>query len=262
MKKEYKILAIGDIVGSESTEKVSRAIGGIKREFNIDLVIANGENAASGNGLDKKTAEQLFSSGIDVITSGNHIWQKREMQDYIDENKFILRPANYPSGTPGNGSLIYDSFGVRVLVMNLLGTVYLEPLDSPFEVADRILEEKKGKYDISVLDIHAEATSEKLALANYLDGRINAVFGTHTHIQTADERILPGGTGYITDIGMCGAVDSILGVSKECVIRKFKTRMPVKFENPSGETEFNGVIFTFDLEKRKVLSVERVKRLI
>ncbi len=260
LKKQYKILALGDAVGPESSEKLCRALGGIKREFNIDLTVLNGENAASGNGLDKRTADMLFSGGIDVITSGNHIWQKHEMQDIIDENPYIVRPANYPAGTPGKGYVIFDSFGVRTLVMNLLGTVYMDPLDSPFEAADRMLSETKGLYDISVLDIHAEATSEKIALANYLDGRVNIVFGTHTHVQTSDARIFPNGTGYVTDIGMCGAVNSVLGVKPECIIKKFKTRMPVRFETASGETELNGAVFTFDTCERRVTSVELLKR--
>ena len=262
LKKQYAILAIGDIVGTESTDKVCRALGEIKKEYHIDLTIANGENAASGNGLDKSTAAVLLRSGIDVITSGNHIWQKREMQEYIDENPYILRPANYPDGTPGKGFVIHDSMGTRVLVMNLLGTVYMEPLASPFDAAEKILRENEGRYDISVLDIHAEATSEKLALAYYFDGRIDVIFGTHTHVQTSDGRVLPGGTGYITDLGMCGAVDSVLGVKKECVIKKLRTHMPVRFENPSGETELDGAVFVFDMPERKIASVKTLKKRI
>ncbi len=260
MKKIYTILAIGDIVGAESTDKVCRALGEIKSQYSVDLTIANGENAASGNGLDKRTATVLLRSGIDVITSGNHIWQKREMQEYIDENPYILRPANYPDGTPGKGFVIHDSMGTRVLVMNLLGTVYMEPLASPFAAAERILREHEGEYDISVLDIHAEATSEKLALAYDFDGRIDVIFGTHTHVQTSDGRVLPGGTGYITDLGMCGAVDSVLGVKKECVIKKFRTHMPVKFENPSGETEIDGALFSFDRSEGRTVSVTALRK--
>ena len=262
LKDTYKILALGDIVGAESTDKVCRVLGRLRREQNIDLVIANGENAAVGNGLDRRTAVQLLGGGIDVLTSGNHIWQKREMQEYIEENPFILRPANYPDGTPGKGSVIYESCGIRVLVMNVLGTVYMEPLSSPFESVEKLLEAHRGQYDFAVLDIHAEATSEKLALANYFDGRISVIFGTHTHVLTADTRIFPKGTGYLTDIGMCGAVESVLGVKPECIIRKLRTHMPVKFENPTGDTELNGAIFTLDRKSGRALSVETVRKIL
>ena len=260
MKDRIKILAIGDIVGRESVEKVCRAVNGIRNQNDIDFTVANGENAADGNGLDQSTAETLLGCGIDVLTSGNHIWQKKRMAEYIDSNPYIVRPANYPAGTPGRGYTIYDSFGLRVLVMNVLGTTFMEPLSSPFDAIDEILGETKGTYDVSVLDIHAEATAEKLALANYFDGRINVIFGTHTHVQTADTRIFPNGTGYLTDLGMCGCVNSVLGVSVDKVIQKFRTRMPVQFENPSGDTEMNGAIFT--LEKGKTASVELIRKLI
>lgn len=260
---EYRILALGDIVGRESTDRVCRAIGRLRNEYRADLVIANGENAAQGNGLDRATAELLLLSGIDVLTSGNHIWQKREMQDCIDENRFILRPANYPRGTPGKGYVIYDSCGIRVLVMNVLGTVFMEPLACPFETVETLLSENAGEYDLAFLDIHAEATSEKLALAYHFDGRISAVCGTHTHVQTSDARVLPSGTGYITDLGMCGAENSVLGVSKECVIAKLRTHMPVRFENPMGSTILlEGALYTCDKASGKALSVEAVRRRI
>lgn len=258
---EYRILALGDIVGREATDRVCRAIGRIKNEYRADLVIANGENAAQGNGLDRATAELLLSSGIDVLTSGNHIWQKHEMQDFIDRNRFVLRPANYPKGTPGNGCVIYDSCGVRVLVMNVLGTVFMEPLACPFEAVEAMLAEHKGEYNLSFLDIHAEATSEKLAIAYHFDGRISAVCGTHTHVQTSDARMLPKGTGYITDLGMCGAENSVLGVSKECVIYKLRTHMPVRFENPVGAvTLLEGALYTCDTSSGKALSVEAFRQ--
>lgn len=260
LKKQYRILAVGDVVGAEATDGVCRALGKLKQEWNIDLTIVNGENAAPGNGLDRSSAQRLLSAGADVLTSGNHIWQKREMEDYIGENPCILRPANYPDSAPGRGYVIHDSFGVRVLVMNLLGCVYMEPIASPFETAERILREQEGAYDLSVLDFHAEATAEKLALAFFLDGRVNVVFGTHTHVQTADARVLPGGTGYITDLGMCGPVDSVIGVKKECVIRKFRTRMPVRFETASGPLSLCGAIFTYDADARRVISAEPVSR--
>ncbi|MBQ4065422.1 MAG: TIGR00282 family metallophosphoesterase [Clostridia bacterium] len=259
---EYRVLALGDIVGQESVAKVCRVLPSLKREYKIDFTVANGENAAQGNGLDRRTAETLLSSGIDVLTSGNHVWQKKEMVDYIDENPYVLRPANYPQGTPGKGSVIFDSFGMRILVMNVMGTVYLDALGCPFRAVEAMLQENEGQYDLSILDVHAEATSEKLALAHYFDGRINVIFGTHTHVLTADTRIFPKGTGYLTDLGMCGGVDSILGVSVDKVVTKFLTHMPVRFDNPVGPTELNGAVFAFDRASRRVTSVETVRRVV
>lgn len=255
-----KILALGDITGVIASEKVCRSLNKIKSEYSIDFTVANGENAASGNGLDRRTAELLLSGGIDVLTSGNHIWQKREMLEYIDENPYIVRPCNYPSGTPGNGSFIFESFGLRILVMNVLGTVYLDPLSCPFESVDRLLSENEGKYDVSILDVHAEATSEKLALANYFDGRIDIIFGTHTHVQTSDGRVFPKGTGYITDLGMCGPIDSILGVNSEKVIEKLRTHMPVRFDTPDGECMLNGAVFTYDRSTKRCVDVSIIRR--
>lgn len=257
-----KILALGDITGVEAAEKVCRNLGKIKSEYGITFTVANGENAAAGNGLDKRTAELLLRGGIDVLTSGNHIWQKREMYEYIDENPFIIRPENYPKGTPGKGHVIYESMGLRILVMNVLGTTYLESLSCPFEAVEKMLEENKGAYDMSVLDIHAEATSEKLAIANYFDGKIDIIFGTHTHVQTSDIRIFKNGTAYLTDLGMCGPVDSILGVRVDKVIEKFRTHMPVKFETPSGENELNGAVFAYDRMSKQIVSAELIKRSI
>ena len=262
MKETVNILALGDIVGVESTEKVCRILGCLKREYDIDFTVANGENAAAGNGLDKNTAQTLLGSGVDILTSGNHIWKKPQMQDYIDENEFIIRPDNYPIGTPGRGYGIIERNGMRVLVMNVLGTVYMDPIESPFDAVERMLKENDGMYDISVLDVHAEATSEKQALARYFDGKISAVFGTHTHVQTSDSTVLPKGTGFITDLGMCGAVDSILGVSAECVIRKFRTRMPVRFENPGGKTEICGSVFKIDRKTHLSVSVSALRKIV
>lgn len=255
-----KILALGDITGVSASEKVCRSLGRIKSEYGIDFTVANGENAASGNGLDRRTAELLLGGGIDVLTSGNHIWQKREMLEYIDENPYIVRPCNYPSGTPGKGSFIFESFGLRILVMNVLGTVYLDPLCCPFDAVEKLLSENEGRYDISVLDIHAEATSEKLALANHFDGKIDIIFGTHTHVQTSDGRVFPKGTGYITDLGMCGPIDSILGVKSEKVIEKLRTHMPVRFETPEGECMLNGAVFTYDRNARRCVDVSIIRR--
>ena len=205
-------------------------------------MIANGENASSGNGLSPFDAEMLLQCGVDVITSGNHIWKKNGIKARLDSNNKVLRPANYPSLCPGNGYTVMDSKGIRILVVNLMGTVYMEPLACPFDTLEGILRREEGNYDLSVIDFHAEATSEKLALAYEFDGRVTAVVGTHTHVQTADARVLPKGTAFITDLGMCGPVDGILGVRKEEVISKFRTKMPVRFAAASGSILLCGAI--------------------
>lgn len=253
-----KILIIGDIVGCCGTEYLRKNLSSIAKSNNIDMIIANGENAAKNNGLDGSTADVLFSSGIDVITSGNHIWHKYEMQNIIDDYENILRPANYPGECPGNGYVIYNASGVKVLVISVLGTVYLESLACPFETIERILNREDGNYDISIVDIHAEATSEKAALARYFDGKVTAVVGTHTHVQTADERLLPNGTAFITDLGMTGAYESILGVDCERIINKFLTKMPTRFEQAEGNCQFNGVIVDVDNNSYKAKSIERL----
>ena len=257
----YRVLALGDVVGPESVEKLGRLLPALKREEHIDLTIVNGENAAAGNGLDRKSADALFSCGVDVVTSGNHVFQKREFMTEIDTYPFLIRPANYPAGTPGREAVIFDSFGMRVLVTNVLGRVFSEPVDCPFGAIERVLAAYSGAYDLAVLDVHAEATSEKLALARYFDGRVGIVFGTHTHVQTADERILPGGTGYLTDLGMCGPVDSILGVQADCVIARMKSHLPTRFVTASGPTEITGAVFTWDKAARRCSEVSRVRRI-
>ena len=253
-----RILMIGDVVGTCGTDFLNKNLYSIAKNNNIDMIIANGENASKGNGLDKATADLLFLSGVDVITSGNHIWHKHEMQNIIDEYENILRPANYPPSCPGNGYVIYNASGIRVLVISLIGTVYLESFTSPFETVERILAREDGNFDISVIDFHAEATSEKAALARYFDGKVSAVVGTHTHVQTADERILKGGTAFITDIGMTGGYESILGVKEECILQKFLSKMPVRFEQAEGDCQFNAVIIEFDNNSYKVTSIERI----
>ena len=253
-----KTLLIGDVVGNCGTEFLRQNLSSLAREYSVDMIIANGENAAKNNGLDGITADTLFSAGVDVITSGNHIWHKFEMQNIINDYENILRPANYPGECPGNGYVIYNAGGVKVLVISVLGTVYLESLASPFETVDRILKREEGSYDISIVDFHGEATSEKAAFARYFDGRISAVVGTHTHVQTADERLLPLGTAFITDLGMTGAYESILGVNCDRIINKFLTKMPTRFEQAEGECQFNGVIIDFDNSTYKAKSIERV----
>jgi metallophosphoesterase, MG_246/BB_0505 family len=256
-----KILAIGDIVGISGSEYIRKYLWKIRTDQKIDFTIANGENAAKGNGLDVETAKLLFSSGVDVLTSGNHIWNKREIRAYLENETNVLRPANYPDSCPGNGYCITEICGYRFLVLSLLGTVYLESLESPFTTADRILKNENGNYDFSLIDFHAEATSEKQALAKYLDGRVNIVFGTHTHVQTADEKILPHGTAFITDLGMTGPYNSILGIKNEIIIEKFLTKMPVRFEEGDGEVELCGAVFTLDLKSKSITDIQRIKLL-
>lgn len=256
-----KILFLGDIVGEKAVEELGKRLGKYKTENKIDFVIANGENASKGNGLCKNDAEAILSYGVDVITSGNHIWQKNDLRGFLDDCPNIIRPANYPGECAGKGYTIADCNGYRILVMNVCGTVFSEPLGCPFEAVSRMLKEAEGKYDMSFLDVHAEATSEKAAIARYFDGKINGVVGTHTHVMTADEKIFPGGTGFITDLGMCGPTDSILGVKSEIVIEKLRTKMPARFEFADGEIEFQGVEFVIDADigKSTTQQIKRIK---
>jgi len=253
-----KVMLIGDIVGEGGTAYIRENLPALQREYRADMIIANGENAAKGNGLDIQTAETLFSSGVDVITSGNHIWNKHEMQNRIEQYPNILRPANYPGECPGSGSVVFNAGNIKVLVISLLGTVYLESLASPFETAERILSRESRKYDLCFIDFHAEATSEKAAFARYLDGKVTAVVGTHTHVQTADERLLPAGTAFITDLGMTGGYDSILGVKSDIIIQKFLTKMPARFEQETEHITFNAALVTVNEALMRAEKIERI----
>lgn len=253
------ILVLGDVVSQCGCEKIRAAVPGFKRLKNIDLCIANGENSAKGNGITPQSADFLFSSGVDFITTGNHAFRRAEMYDYFDESDFIIRPYNYPSSAPGRGVGIIDMGRIQVGVLNLSGTMFMESLENPFYAADKALEELKD-CRIRLVDFHAETTSEKLAMGYYLDGKVSAVFGTHTHVQTSDERILEKKTGYITDLGMCGPQESVLGVKKEIVIRKFRTNMPVHFETQEDlPCEINGCIFCIDEKSGNCIDIERVR---
>lgn len=255
-----KILFIGDIVGKPGRKILKSYLQAIIEEEETDLVIANGENAAGGFGITYDVAQEILSVGVDLITLGNHTWDNREITRVLEEESRIVRPANYPEGTPGQGYYIIEtSKGISVGVANLLGQVFLEPLRCPFRVADEILAKIKKKTNVVIIDIHAEATSEKMALGWYLDGRATAVLGTHTHIPTADERILPKGTGYITDVGMTGPLNSVLGISPEIVITKFLTKRPARFEVASGPVKLDGVIFEVD-ESGLTTSIRRIHR--
>ena len=253
-----KILALGDLVGPASVRELEKRLWQFRKDNGIDFVVANCENASEGNGLAREDAEQILKAGVDVITSGNHIFRKGSVCKFLDTSKDIIRPANYPSTCPGMGYTINPSAGIRILVMNVMGCVYMDALDNPFDAIEKILKACEGEYDLSILDIHAEATSEKLAIANYFDGRIDIIFGTHTHVPTADERILKGGSAYVTDLGMGGGVDSILGIRCDIIIKKFITRMPVKFETQENDIEFTGVIVKTS-QNNKPESITRVK---
>ncbi|MBE6612498.1 MAG: YmdB family metallophosphoesterase [Ruminococcaceae bacterium] len=259
MSDFFKVLAIGDVVGPAAVKYIKETLWGFRKANEINMVVCNAENAAVGNGLDPQSADTLLAAGCDVLTGGNHIFRKKEIRRYLEYSRTLIRPANYPYGTPGNGYTFADIDGYRVLVINVLGNIYLDPLACPFGTVDRILEREAGRFDFAVLDIHAEATSEKIAMGRYFDGRIHIIYGTHTHVATADTTILPRGTGYVTDLGMSGPPDGVLGIRADIIIEKMRTKLPVKFELAEGAPEVNGVVFTLDKSTGKAAAVERVK---
>jgi metallophosphoesterase (TIGR00282 family) len=246
------ILAIGDIVGRPGRRAVSQLLPGLRQQYGLDLVIANGENAAGGVGLTPETAKELLSGGVDVITSGNHIWAQKEIIPYLDGEMPILRPLNYPPGVPGRG---YIAIG-QVVVVNILGRTFIGDFDCPFRAMDQLLSELEQK--IVIVDFHAEATSEKVAMGRYLDGRVSAVLGTHTHVGTIDSQILPQGTAYVSDIGMCGPADSVIGDDAEEVIKRFLTALPHRLSVGKGKTILNAVMVEIDEKTGKALSIERI----
>lgn len=239
------ILFFGDIIGKPARELLLARLPLLRARYRADAVIVNGENAANGLGITPKVAEMLFAGGVDVITTGNHVWRYKEIYQYLDENPRIIRPFNFLPSNPGRGVAVVDVRGGRLGVLNLSGTLTLNPARSAFEVVDQALEELQGVRNV-VVDMHAEATSEKVALGFYLAGRVSAVIGTHTHIPTADARILPGGTAYITDVGMCGPRDSVIGVKKELILRRLLTQMPVVFEVAEHDVWLEGVAVELD----------------
>lgn len=251
------ILFIGDVVGRPGRNYLSSNLRRLVEEYEIDFTIINGENCAGGVGITKSTYDELLNLGVDMVTLGNHAWSKKEIFDFIEDSDSLVRPANYPKGTPGKGYRVTERAGKRIAVVNLSGRVYMDCIECPFKVMDEILAELRDAADIIIVDFHAEATSEKLAMGWYLDGRVHAVIGTHTHVQTSDERILPGGTAYITDIGMTGPRDSILGVDKDIVIKKFVTGMPARFEVAGGDTFLGAVRIQID-DNSKVTGIKRI----
>ena len=248
---------IGDVVGRPGRNAVSTLLPDIRRELGLDLVVANGENAAGGFGLTLETADELLSAGVDVITSGNHIWDQKEIIPHLDSDAPILRPHNYPASAPGRGCI--DLGGA--LVVNLIGRVFVGTFDDPFRAMDRLLEDRPDRPAVTIVDMHAEATSEKAALAWYLDGRVSAVVGTHTHVATADARLLPKGTAFVTDLGMVGAVNSIIGVEPAEVLNRFLSQTPHRLKVASdGPTIFNSVFIDIDDSTGKATAIKRVDR--
>ncbi len=257
-----KILCIGDIVGRSGREVLVKTLPGLRVAHGLDFIIANGENAAGGSGILPKQAEEIFAAGVDVITLGDHTWDKPDIYKYLDENPRIIRPANFPDGAPGRGwTVVRSAKGVEVGVINLLGRTFMRyNVECPFRALDKISAEIKKQTPVMILDMHAETTSEKVAMGHYADGRVSGVFGTHTHIQTADEKVLPQGTAYITDLGMSGPYDSVIGQNKEKILERFLTSMPVKFEVAVGEACLHGVIIDLDEQTGKARSIVRVQQ--
>ena len=254
-----RILFVGDIVGRPGRLALRERLGRLIDTNSIDLVVANGENAAAGLGLTVDVADELFSLGIDVMTTGNHIWDKKDILDLLDSDDRLLRPDNYPGDAPGSGAGIYRTAGgIAVGVINLEGRVFMKNLDCPFQAADRLVEQIRQTTPIILVDFHAEATSEKAALGWHLEGRVSAVVGTHTHVQTADERVLPQGTAYISDVGMTGSRDGVIGMRREQVVEKFLSQRPTRFEISKKDPAINAVIIEIDEDTGRALQIDRV----
>ena len=253
-----KILAVGDIVGESGVRKLKELLPNIKKEKNIDFVITNGENSAGGMGITEKNLKDIIEAGTNVITMGNHTWGKKDIFRFIDDPR-LLRPANYPKGVVGKGLGIFECMDKKIAVINLMGRVDINILtENPFILAKEMVDDLQGKVDIIIMDFHAEATAEKIAMARFLDGKITAIFGTHTHVQTGDEQILPNGTAYITDIGMTGPKNSVIGMDIQVSIKRFETALPEKYKLAEGECILNAVIFDIDDISNKVTSIERI----
>ena len=254
------VLFISDIMGESGRKAVMHHLPDLQEKYEPELIIANGENAAGGFGITPNIAEELLGMGIHVLTSGSHIWDKKEIYGYIDKNNRLLRPANFPPGAPGPGSaLVKAENGVKVGVINLMGRVYLFNIDCPFRVAkEEVKKLREAGAQLIIIDMHAEATSEKIALARYLDGTVTAVLGTHTHVQTADERVLAGGTAFMTDVGMTGPQDSVIGVTAELAIERFLKQMPMRFDTAKGPGTLQAVVVTADEKTGRATKIERI----
>jgi metallophosphoesterase (TIGR00282 family) len=248
------ILAIGDVIGKPGRKALSQLLPGLRQQYGLDLIIVNGENAAGGIGVTVATAKEMLDAGADVLTSGNHIWMHREIYPYLDSDMPILRPLNYPPGVPGRGYIVIG----QVAVVNLIGRVFIGDFDNPFHAIDTLLAQLELK--IIMVDFHAEATSEKVAMGRYLDGRVSAVLGTHTHVGTTDAQILPGGTAYVSDIGMTGPLDSVIGDDAEAAVERFLTNLPHRLSVGKGKTALNGIMVEVDDDSGRALSIERIYR--
>jgi len=253
-----RFLIVGDIIGKPGRNILHKKLPEMREALAIDAVIVNGENAAGGMGITPEVCEEILSYGVEVITSGNHIWDKKEISAYIDNQERLLRPLNYPPGVPGRGSIVLETRGVKWAVINLSGRVFMPALDCPFRTVKREVETLRQITNIILVDFHAEASSEKIAMGWFLDGWVSCVFGTHTHVATADERILPKGTGYITDIGMTGSRESVIGIEIEQVLSRFLTALPTKFKVAKNDVVLNGIVVEVDDSTGKTTEISRV----
>jgi metallophosphoesterase (TIGR00282 family) len=259
MAKPVTVLCVGDVFGEPGRRAIQLLLPKIRKQHEVDLAVVNVENAASGAGVTPAIARAFLEQGVDVMTSGNHIWDKREIVEYIVKENLLLRPANYPPGTPGAGSIVVKAGPHKVAVLNVMGRVFLPLLDCPFRKSDEEVARLSQETPIIIVDAHCEATSESQALGWYLDGRVSAVVGTHRHVQTADERLLPKGTAYITDLGMTGPTESVIGVDPEIALSRFLTQMPNRFEPAKGPAALHGAIIRIDPETGRALSIERLR---
>jgi hypothetical protein len=252
-------MVIGDVMGSPGRETLQKHLPFAREQHHVDAVIANGENAAGGFGLTEQTADEMFAAGVDFITSGNHIWDKREFRGYLDETDRVIRPGNYPPGSPGRGSGLVVIDGVKIGVVNLMGRVFMPAVDDPFRVGKELISDLRYQTNLIVVDVHAEATSEKMALARFFDGDISLLYGTHTHVQTADEQIFAGGTAYLTDVGMTGPSDGVIGMEQKAVIERFTSAVSERFSvQKTGARQFCAAVTTLDRETGRALDIKRI----
>lgn len=256
----HTILCLGDVVGITGRFILCKYLASLKSEYNVDFVIANGENIANGIGLTRDTANELLNIGINVLTTGNHVWNNKDVFAIITNETRILRPYNYPQHTPGLGYYVYDAIGCKIGVINLMGRTFMDALDCPFQKVLSAIKSIKERTNIIFVDFHAEATAEKQSLFYYLDSQISALFGTHTHVQTADERVSSAGTAYITDVGMCGSFNSVIGMKKEAAIARFTTKMPHRFEVETSMPMINGIVIDVDSETGRAVSIKRINK--